>query len=101
VDFLLNSEEAAKIMLTDRGLPANTDVREAIMGDLSPTDQKVADFMADIEDEIVDNPSVPPHGSAELADIMERINTEVLFERITPEEAATQFIDEVNAAIAD
>jgi multiple sugar transport system substrate-binding protein len=44
---------------------------------------------------------VPPHGSADLADIMERVNTEVLFERITPDEAATQLIDEVNAAIAD
>jgi multiple sugar transport system substrate-binding protein len=32
---------------------------------------------------------------------MERVNTEVLFERITPEEAATQLIEEVNAAIAD
>lgn len=101
VDFLLNSEEAAKIMLTDRGLPANTEVRESILGDLSPTDQKVADFMADIEDEIVDTPPVPPHGSADLADIMERVNTEVLFERITPDEAATQLIEEVNAAIAD
>lgn len=101
VDFLLNSEEAAKIMLTDRGLPANTDVREAILEDLSPTDQKMADFMAEIEGEIVDTPPVPPHGSAELADIMERINTEVLFDRITPEEAATQFLDEVQAAIAN
>ena len=100
VDFLLNSQAAGDIMLTDRGLPANTDVREGIMGDLSPTDQKVADFMEDIGDEIVDAPPVPPHGSAEMADIMERVNTEVLFERITPQEAATQFIDEVNAAIA-
>jgi multiple sugar transport system substrate-binding protein len=100
VDFMLNSQEAADIMLTDRGLPANTEVRAAILDGLSPTDQKVADFMAEIEGEIVDNPPVPPHGSAELADIMERVNTEVLFDRITPEEAATQFIDEVNAATA-
>lgn len=100
VDFLLNSQEAAEIMLTDRGLPANTEVREAILDDLSPTDQKVADFMADIEDEIVDTPPVPPHGSAELADIMERLNTDVLFERVTPEEAAAQFVQEVEAATA-
>src|SRR5690606_37904885 len=29
VDFLLNDPEAAAIMLTDRGLPANLDVRES------------------------------------------------------------------------
>lgn len=101
VDFLLNSPEAAEIMLTDRGLPANTEVREAILDDLSPTDQKVADFMADIEDEVVDTPPVPPHGSAELADIMERLNTDVLFERVTPREAAAQFVREVEAATAN
>ncbi|MBO0608982.1 ABC transporter substrate-binding protein [Myceligenerans salitolerans] len=101
VDFLLNSEEAAKINLTDRGLPANTDMREVIADDLTDADKQVADFMADLGDEIVDASPVPPNGSAEMQDIMERINTEVVFERITPEEAATMFMEEVNAAIAD
>ncbi|GAB4084563.1 extracellular solute-binding protein [Myceligenerans cantabricum] len=99
VDFMLNSEEAAKINLTDRGLPANTDVREVITDDLTDADQQVAEFMADLEDEIVDASPVPPEGSAEMQDIMERVNTEVVFERVTPQEAAQMFIEEVNAAI--
>lgn len=100
VDFMLNSEEAAKINLTDRGLPSNTEMRELIAPELADADKRVADFMADLEDEIVDAPPVPPNGSAEMEEIMERINTEVLFERITPEEAATMFMEEVGAAIA-
>lgn len=100
VDFLLNSEEAAKINLTDRGLPANTELRDVIADDLTDADQQMADFMADLGDEIVDASPVPPNGSAEMQGIMERINTEVVFERITPEEAATMFMAEVNAAIA-
>ncbi|GAB3165947.1 extracellular solute-binding protein [Myceligenerans halotolerans] len=100
VDFLLNSEEAAKINLTDRGLPANTDMRDAIADDLTDADKQVADFMAEIGEEIVDASPVPPNGSAEMQDIMERVNTEVIFERATPEEAAQMFMDEVNAAIA-
>ncbi|GAA1849126.1 sugar ABC transporter substrate-binding protein [Myceligenerans crystallogenes] len=100
VDFMLNAEEAAKINLTDRGLPANSEMRELITPELADADQAMADYMADIEDEIVDAPPVPPNGSAEMEEIMERINTEVLFERITPEEAATMFMEEVGAAIA-
>ncbi|MBL0886869.1 ABC transporter substrate-binding protein [Myceligenerans indicum] len=100
VDFLLNSEEAAKINLTDRGLPANTDMRDVIADELTDADQQVAEFMADLSDEIVDASTVPPNGSAEMQDIMERVNTEVIFERMTPQEAAEMFVKEVGAAIA-
>ncbi|MEL7975325.1 extracellular solute-binding protein [Isoptericola sp. F-RaC21] len=99
VDFLLNDPEVAKLQLTDRGLPANESVREAILPDLTAADQKVADFMADLEPDIVDNPAVPPSGANEIQDIMIRINTEVLFERMTPDEAADAFLKDVGAAI--
>jgi multiple sugar transport system substrate-binding protein len=99
VDFLLNDPEVAALQLTDRGLPSNLSVRESISGDLEDADKKVAEFMADLEDEIVDNPPVPPNGSAEMQDIIGRINTEVLFGNITPQQAAEQFISEVGAAI--
>ncbi|MCK9792792.1 extracellular solute-binding protein [Isoptericola sp. 4D.3] len=100
VDFLLNDPEVAKLQLTDRGLPANLTVREAILPELAAADQKVADFMAELEPEIVDNPPVPPNGANEIQDIMIRINTEVLFERMTPAEAADAFLKDVGAAIA-
>lgn len=99
VDFLLNDPEVAKLQLTDRGLPANLTVREAILPELTAADQKVADFMADLEPDIVDNPAVPPNGANEIQDIMIRINTEVLFERMTPDEAADAFLKDVGAAI--
>lgn len=99
VDFLLNDPAAAKIMLTDRGLPANTEVRESILAELDAPNTKAAEFMADLSADIVDAPPVPPNGSGDVVDILERINTEVLFERLTPEQAAEQFLSEVEAAI--
>ncbi|MFE6968942.1 ABC transporter substrate-binding protein [Isoptericola sp. NPDC057653] len=99
VDFLLNDPEAAKLQLTDRGLPANLSVREAILPDLTAADQRMADFMADLEDDVVDNPPVPPNGANEMQDIITRINTEVLFERMTPAQAADAFLKDVGAAI--
>ena len=99
VDFLLNDPEVAALQLTDRGLPSNETVRESVLTDLTAADQKVAEFMAGLEADIVDNPPVPPQGSSEMQDIMTRINTEVLFGNMTPDEAADAFLQEVGAAI--
>jgi multiple sugar transport system substrate-binding protein len=99
VDFLLNDPEVAQLQLTDRGLPANESVREGILPELAAADQKVAEFMTELEPDIVDNPAVPPNGANEIQDIMIRINTEVLFERMTPAEAADAFLQDVGAAI--
>ncbi|MBO1752473.1 extracellular solute-binding protein [Actinotalea sp. BY-33] len=98
IDYLLNSEEAAELMLSDRGLPANTEVRAAVQDQFSEIDQQAADFLADLEDEIVDGLPVPPVGAGEVAEITRRINAEVLFDRLSPQEAAEQFINEVETA---
>lgn len=99
IDFMLNSETAGGLLLSDRGLPANTDVREAISGNFSPSEQKAAEFIADLEDEIVDGTAVPPIGAGEVAAILDRYNNEVLFERMTPQDAAEQFRTEVESVI--
>ncbi len=98
IDYLLNDPEAAEVMLSDRGLPANTEVREAVLDQFSEVDKQAADFLADLEDEIVDGLPVPPVGAGEVAEIIKRINAEVLFDRLTPEAAAAQFMSEVEAA---
>jgi multiple sugar transport system substrate-binding protein len=100
VDFLLNDPEVAALQLTDRGLPSNLTVRESILGDLEAADAKVAEFMAEIEPEIVDGPAVPPNGAGDVQDIMIRLNSEVLFGSMTPAEAADAFLTEVAAATA-
>jgi len=98
VDFLLNDPEAGALMLSDRGLPVNGEVREAILGDLPPADQQVAAFIEEIGADVVDSPPVPPQGAGDVTDILIRINTEVLFGNLSPDDAAAQFLDEVEAA---
>ncbi|WP_309133518.1 extracellular solute-binding protein [Cellulomonas sp.] len=99
VDFLLNDEAAGEILLSDRGLPANTDVRAAVQDKFAETDKQAAEFLADLEDEIVDGPAVPPVGAGEVAEIIRRVNQEVLFGSLTPQEAAERFVQEVETAI--
>lgn len=99
VDFLVNDPVAGEILLSDRGLPANTEVRAAVQDQFEDTDKKAAEFLTDLEDEIVDGPAVPPVGAGSVAEIIARMTTEVLFERLTPQQAAEQFVSEVESAI--
>ncbi|MCL3862973.1 ABC transporter substrate-binding protein [Actinotalea sp. K2] len=99
IDFMLNSETAGDIILADLGLPVNLETRERVVPELPEADGRSADFVADLADEVVDSPAVPPVGAGEISAILERINTEVLFERMTPAEAAAQFRAEVEAVI--
>ncbi|GAA3757305.1 extracellular solute-binding protein [Spinactinospora alkalitolerans] len=98
VDFLLNDPEAAELILADRGLPANLEIREQITGDLPEADAQSAEFIAEISPDIPDANPVPPLGAGEVVDIAKRINEELLFGNVTPDEAAAQFMEEVASA---
>ncbi|MEU3309388.1 ABC transporter substrate-binding protein [Nocardiopsis sp. NPDC006832] len=99
VDFLLNSDAAGEIVLADLGLPANTEVREHIMSDLPEAETRGADFLADIEDEVVDGNPPPPVGSGEIVDINRRAYQEFSFGNLTASEAAEQFVSELRSAV--
>ncbi|WP_210736853.1 ABC transporter substrate-binding protein [Cellulomonas hominis] len=100
VDFLVNSQTAGDLILSDRGLPANETVREGVLPKLSDADQVGAEFVAEISETVVDATPVPPVGSGETKQITERINSDLLFDRLTPEQAAKRWIEEVSAAIS-
>lgn len=99
LDFLVNSPEAAEIILSDRGLHVNLDRRAELEPDLSETDQKVADFLEELAPELADPPPLPPIGAGEVQSIMQRLNEQVLFDQLTPQEAAEQFMSEAEGAI--
>ncbi|WP_022872771.1 ABC transporter substrate-binding protein [Nesterenkonia alba] len=99
IDWMLNSPEAGEIILSDRGLAANTEVRDHVEEHFDEADQITAEFLDEVEDEILDAPPTPPIGAGAVTDLLERLNDEVLFGRMTPQEAAAQFMDEVEEII--
>ncbi|MFL1431623.1 MULTISPECIES: ABC transporter substrate-binding protein [unclassified Nocardiopsis] len=98
VDFMLNSNEASELILSDLGLPANVDVRGHILSSLPPADERSAVFLAEIEDSIVDGNPPPPIGAGQVVEITKRITDSMAFGDLTPQEAAQQWISEVEAA---
>src|SRR5690606_22056995 len=98
VDFLLNSEEAAAVLLADRGLPANVEVRDSIVDSLPEADKRSAEFLAAIEGTIVDGNPPPPIGAGQAVDLIKRLNDDLTSGEITPAEAPDRFVKQVEDA---
>ena len=99
IDFLVNTEEAASFILADRGLPANGEVLEAITPQLDENTAAQAEFIAEIRDHVSEELIIGPTGSTETRAIVLRLNDEVLFDRMSVEEAAASAVDQVTTAI--
>lgn len=101
INFLLNSEEANKIILTERGIQTNTKMGELIMSDLTETDQKAIRYLNDV---IIPNSSAPntpqPEGASEVADLANNLVEEVCYGQTTAEEAGQRLFEEGNEIMA-
>jgi multiple sugar transport system substrate-binding protein len=96
-DFLANSEEAGKIILTERGIPSNAKVREAIVDSLSDVDRAPIDYIDRVT--VGPTPVVTPNGASTIEAILQRYTQEVFGGQSTPEDAAQAFVDELQGEI--
>lgn len=94
LDFIVNDVDAGKTLLIVRGTPPNSNVRDAIAGDLSATDARAANFIGTLSAEAVSVP-LPPPGYGTFRDIFRRYTAEYLFNRMSAEDAATRMIGEI------
>lgn len=100
VDFLVNSPDAGKILSVERGVPGNLAVRDAITPDLDDANLMAVDYLDAIEDELGPAPEITPQGGGEFEDILTRAGEDMLFGRITAEEAAQRLVDDLEAALS-
>lgn len=99
IDFLTNNVKAGEILLADRGVYPNSDVREAIAPKLAAADTKVVNFISEIQPELGEAPAAPPKGAGAIQEIIKRYSSEVLFNRLSTEEAGKKAVDEMKSAI--
>jgi multiple sugar transport system substrate-binding protein len=96
IDFLVNSEAAAEIIKTERGVPANDEIREFVSGSLAPTDQSAVEY----QDRVTPGPAfTTPNGASGMEAIFQRYTQEVLSGQTPPDEAAKAAIAELQAEI--
>ncbi len=100
IDFLTNNVKAGEALLADRGVYPNSEVREAIAPKLAKADVKVVSFIDGIKGELGDAPAAPPKGAGAIQEIIKRYTSEVLFNRLSTEEAGKKAVDEMKSAIS-
>ncbi|WP_164545214.1 ABC transporter substrate-binding protein [Antribacter gilvus] len=99
VDYLVNDVEAGKLILADRGLPFNAEVYEGIKDLLDPASAAAGEYVTEVTETTEPAPPQPAGGSG-LNDTTQRFEQQVIFGQLSPEEAADQWIAEMEAALA-
>lgn len=101
VDFLVSSTEAADSIGADRGIPANTEIRQHLIDQgLEPVREIEFAFIDRVSDHITGEFVVGPTGSTETPIILTRLNDSVLFGQLSPGDAAEQLVAEITTAIS-
>jgi multiple sugar transport system substrate-binding protein len=99
VDFLLNDQDAARILGATRGIPVNETIRERTASQLKDFDKTVADFQSSLEGTLKDPPQAPPSGDNALQTTFQRDYDQVSYERMSPREAAENYVTEAKAEL--
>jgi len=97
VSFMVNDPEVGKIFGGNRGLPATNAQRSAarLEGPLAV----VAAYEDGLRSSLAKTPPAPPKGAGALEQEFIRINEEMLYNRITVDQAVNQFFTEADETI--
>lgn len=100
VDFMVNGGEAISQVGMIMGVPPNTALVEETATDLNETDQHVLDFVSDLsEDLTVESPGPSPIGSGNIQGIFDRQCLELLYDRVSVDEATSSIFTEINSEL--
>lgn len=98
VDFMLNSETAADIIKTERGIPANPQIRDYITPQLTDVEKAAIDYAERVTPGTA--AAVTPNGGSSVEAILQRYTQEVFAGQTQPTEAAEAFVAELEAEVA-
>ncbi|MGX7131600.1 ABC transporter substrate-binding protein [Enterococcus sp. JM9B] len=85
-DFLVNNEEANKIIGTERGIPASNAAKETIYDDMTDEEKVASDYLDKIADYVGEASPVLPVGFSELNTHFKELFAEITYGTMTPEE---------------
>ena len=91
IDFFVNNVEANKLIKGDRGVPVSSKVVKGIKPELAEVETKIFDYVEKASQTSSKADPPDPLGSAEVMDVLKDISEQILFKKITPEEAARSF----------
>jgi multiple sugar transport system substrate-binding protein len=88
IDYLLNDPVATKLLGTERGIPANPAVQDAIAAQLAPQARVALEYAQSLADDLVSPPRVTPTDGSAFTGEFQTVSTEAMFAQISSDDAA-------------
>ena len=101
IDYFINSQDAGLHNLMDRGLPADEQVRDAVVEEVEGQDAAVAELIEGLDGEITEPEPMLPVGYQGVSDSYSLHLQEMYFDRMTPAEAAEAFVAEAESILVE
>ncbi|MCD8104393.1 MAG: ABC transporter substrate-binding protein [Lachnospiraceae bacterium] len=101
LNYITNSVECNNVLLGERGVPISSVVAESISDNLSEKEQEVVTYINDVITPMCSTINPPsPENASEVISLIDGLTEKVLYQEITPKEAAEQLYEEGNAILA-
>ena len=101
LDFFTNSLACNEILLAERGIPAASEVAQALTPKLSEVEQRASDFVNDVVTPNCSPISPPaPENAAEVLDLCDQLQEQVCYGQMTAQDAAQQLFEQGSAILA-
>ncbi|ACI19215.1 ABC transporter substrate-binding protein [Dictyoglomus thermophilum] len=96
INFFINDIEAAKILMAERGVPVSKRVQLALKPLLTPVEKEMFNFIATVEKYGAPTPPPDPERWQEIYNnVYTPLYDQIMYKKITPEEAAKKFREQV------
>ncbi|MFD0692902.1 ABC transporter substrate-binding protein [Paenibacillus sp. GCM10027628] len=100
ISWFINDLEANKLIKGDRGIPISSKVKEGLKPTLRPEEQQVYEYVAWAEQNSSTMEPPDPTGAAEVSKLLKDMQEQILYNKISIEEAAAKFQNGANAILA-
>ncbi len=96
INFFINDIEAAKILMAERGVPISKKVQLALKPLLTPVEKEMFNFISVVEKYGAPTPAPDPERWQEIYNnVYTPLYDQITYKKITPEEAAKKFKEQV------
>lgn len=100
INYFLNDLDANKILLAERGIPISSKLQSELKPLMSPTDQEVFEYIAYVTQHSSPIDPPDPPGYAEIYKLLQNIEAQIDFGKISVADAAKQFRTQANQILA-
>jgi multiple sugar transport system substrate-binding protein len=94
MDFILNDQASNEIQGVERGVPGNLAVRAAQAPQLEGPQQRISEFLVELDEFAAPTPQAPPPGAGEIDELLSLLYEEISFEQTSIEDAVDRLFSE-------